>query len=148
MLGARGVSKGGRRVLRYTFFGADRLASIVNRVAKGFSGNNKGEYIKYQIKNIVAIMAATNLLQYLLTGNWTPDNEEGNELDLEIPFITDEKGNPMALNVGGTALESLRAINKPYRWITNKQGSAGRVLIITPDALFSGLKQNICLSLF
>ncbi len=115
------------RNLRYAFFGPDRLAAVASRVSKTFSGPNKAEYAKAHLRGMLMILLLQSVLQFALTGHFPDENRKGNELDLEIPFITDKKGNPIAINIGGTTLEPLRFINKPGRYIMNKEGALPRM---------------------
>ncbi|MDR1695262.1 MAG: hypothetical protein LBR69_01310 [Endomicrobium sp.] len=116
------------RMLRYAFFGPDRLAAVASRISKTFDGPNKAEYAKAHFRSIIMLLLLQNVLQYALSGHLSDENTKGSELDLEIPFIQDRKGNPIAVNIGGTAFEPLRFINKPYRFVMNKQGILPRVL--------------------
>jgi hypothetical protein len=115
------------RATRYAFFGPDRLASIFNRYTKGF-GKNGGEYRKFWIRAVIAGIIITETLNYLFNGKSTLENRKGNKLSVELPFMKDEKGNPMAVNVIGTWAEPYRFIEKPTNYVLNKMGLIPRVL--------------------
>jgi hypothetical protein len=121
------INKRIERATRILLFGSDRFLSLVNRYTKGFRQNG-AEYRKFWIRSAIAGLVITEALNYALNGKSTLENKKGNEFSVEVPWIKDEKGNPMAVNVIGTWQEPLRALDKPGSYLLNKQGTLTRML--------------------
>ena len=117
----RFMSKDIQRRLRYLFFGPDRLAAVASRYGKAFTKEG-GAYRKAILRQMVAGATVLETLNYAFNGHSTLENERGNEFELQIPQMTDDKGNPVSLNILGTWIEPLKAANKPKSFIFNKAG--------------------------
>ncbi len=129
----RALNKRVTRNLRFAFFGPDRLSSVAARYTKGFKKYG-APYRKFWFRSAFFGAALLETLNYAFSGHSTLENKKGSEFELEIPFIKDEKGNPMSINILGTWTEPLKAINKPSRFIFNKEGIAPKFAGVgTPD---------------
>jgi hypothetical protein len=123
----RAMTGEAQRVLRFLFYGSDRITAILNRHIKVITDSgNRWQYAKMLLRGWIMTYLVTNLLQYVFTGRFTWENQRGNELDLELDFLPDEKGNPIAINIMGTQAEGARAIMRPTNWVRNKMGIVGR----------------------
>lgn len=115
------------RAARLTFFGPDRLTSIVTRYTKAFGKYGK-PYRRMIFRQAVAGVTLLEILNIAFNGHWSWENEKGNEFELQFPFFKDEKGNPMSINILGTWIEPLKFIDKPLRTSLNKLGLIPRVV--------------------
>jgi len=121
------ITKGIERASRIILFGSDRFLSLVRRYSKGFERNG-AEYRKFWIRAAIAGITLTEILNYAFNGHSMLENQKGNELSVELPFLPDEKGNPTAINVMGTWQEPFRFFDRPASYLLNKQGTVTRML--------------------
>jgi hypothetical protein len=117
----RNLSRQTMRVLRIMLFGSDRFLSVTNRVVKVFTDrDSRWIYLKLLLRSMFYAFFVTNVLQLVFTSRFTWDNKRGNWLDLELPFLKDLKGNPLAINLLGTSSQWARFVLQPTSYIDNK----------------------------
>ena len=118
------LNKRRQRVMRIAIFGPDRLRSIYRRYSKSFTDKT---YAKFFIRTLITGELIRQTINYALNGHSTLENERGGELKIQIPQITDEKGNPMQLDAIGTWNEPYKFLYNPKRFLLNKMGVLGQV---------------------
>jgi hypothetical protein len=116
-----------QRGMIYSFYGPDRIFSVINRYKKIIAGDNKWEYFKTFLRGTFMSYILMNIAQYLLSGHFCWDNKRDNKMSLQLDFLPDAKGNPMAVDFMATRGEIYKFIHRPSKWYNNKSGTAFKV---------------------
>jgi len=129
------MGKGVQTGLRLLLFAPSLFMSLVKRVANSpnlFKGGAKGSLARERaIKKVVyGFGALTALNMSMNDGKTTFENDDPDRIfDLQVPFITDEQGNPYYINIMGRMFDSLKLINQTGKTFRNKQsGISGTVI--------------------
>lgn len=119
-----GLTKDGVRMLRIFTFAPDYLYSNLRKTFKLTERNAVGKIYRDELfTGLFFGYMLTQGLNYSLNGHGTWDNLDGNEMRVQVPSVTDEKGNPLAVNVMGNWGEPLRFMDNPTKYTSGKTSS-------------------------
>lgn len=113
------VTKDFQNRIRVLFLGPDKLLSNLGKIAGPFK--SKGALYRRQwVRSVLTGLAMTELANQLLNGHSMFQNRRGNELSVQIPWIKDRKGNPLAVDLAGSLLDSVKFMDRPGSFFANK----------------------------
>ena len=124
------LGREGIRLLRILTFAPDYLTSNINKILRLPEKSLAGAiYRKEAMAGIFLGFIMTQGLNYALNGHSTAQNKDGNEMAIQVPWIKDEKGSPLAVNLLGNWGEPLKVLDNPVKFASGKKGTLIKAIV-------------------
>lgn len=120
------MNKANQQLMRLFLFSPTLLTATFQRLGNAryiFENSVRGAVVRdTTLKTLLYSMAILQGVNMSLNGGKTTfENEDPDRwMDVQVPFLRDEQGNPYYINVTGRLLDVVRMVNKPGRFLSNK----------------------------